>query len=114
LVVLSWTSILSKQFHRCNEVRNVQPKHTIYPPYLPELIRIRQVLTVPSYEKITSVIGRKRQMQSVTERISRHHFMRQIRFDDLEDGVFQFEHFQVVQHRHRIAASREITTAKFI
>ncbi|MEI8370415.1 MAG: hypothetical protein WCJ31_18455, partial [Planctomycetia bacterium] len=44
----------------------------------------------------------------------KNQFMRQIRFDDLEDGVFQFKHFQVVEHRHRIAASREITTAKFI
>ena len=35
-------------------------------------------------------------MQSVTERISRHQFMRQIRFDDLEDGVFQFKHFDIV------------------
>ncbi len=53
-------------------------------------------------------------MQGVTERISGHQFMRQIRFDNLKDGLFQFKHFHVVQHRHRITASWKITPAKFI
>ncbi|MCY2999123.1 MAG: hypothetical protein NT168_13530 [Planctomycetota bacterium] len=40
--------------------------------------------------------------------------MRQICLDNLKDGFFQFKHFHVVQHRHRITASWKITPAKFI
>ena len=46
---------LRQQLERCHEQGHVQPKQRVYPPDVTELVRVRQMLTVPGYQEVASV-----------------------------------------------------------
>ena len=45
-----------EQFHWSNKFWSVQSKYTIYPANLPKFVRVSQVLAVPSYEEVASMV----------------------------------------------------------
>ena len=65
----------------------VQPKYTINPSDLPELVRVGQMLAIPGYEEIATMVRGKGQMQRVAEGIGRHKLVCQIGLDDFKYGI---------------------------
>jgi hypothetical protein len=56
LAALSWSYIPPKQFHWSNEFWSIQPKYTIDPPDLPEFVRVGQMLAIPCYQEVATMI----------------------------------------------------------
>lgn len=62
---------------------------------MPKFIRIRQVSTIPSHQKVTFMIGRQSQMQGITTGIGGHYLVPDVRLHDLNNGRLNGQKWKV-------------------
>ena len=61
---------LRQQLERCYEQGHVQPEQGVHAPDVAERVRVREMLTVPGYQKVAAVKGGEREMERVTCRVA--------------------------------------------
>lgn len=72
-----------------------------------ELVRVRQVLTVPCYQKIALVERRNRQMKRITCWIFWHNLMRDVCLHNVSDGLADLEERKVGDQFERVLFTGE-------
>ncbi len=77
---------LSGQFKRCHQLGHMQPQKGIHHSNMSDLIRICQMVAIPSQKIVALVNRRERKMHRITRRVTRHYISCNINFDRAKDG----------------------------
>ena len=79
-----------------------------------ELVRVREVATVPGYQEVTPMEGGKRQVQRIAQRIGRHDLVRDVGFYDLGNRGLDGYKGQLVHEMQTVLAVCEVTLGEFV
>ena len=77
--------LLTKEFEGCYDHGREQPQQRIDVAYMGKFIGIGQIPDISGQEKVTFMVGRQGQVESIAGRITGHHHALDIGLDNLND-----------------------------
>jgi hypothetical protein len=92
----------------------VQTNYTVDPPYVTEFIRICQMSAIPSDQKVATVIRCQGKMKRVPKWVRRHQLVSNVGFDDLANGVGDFQDSQWSEEGDRAFLPGKIPTGQLV